>query len=105
LIVAWKSAIEALHYALNFFGKFERGRYFVERYAGAILGILSGQNPMKISTIERECVQDSLHTGVLIVVVDLSIQLKRGGMETKTATTACNNDTRKSYITIPSVCG
>jgi ubiquitin carboxyl-terminal hydrolase 9/24 len=54
-------------------------RYFIENYAGSIVGILAEQQPSKIGPHERSCVQESLLLGVQIVADDLKIQTERKG--------------------------
>ena len=44
---------------------------------GPIISILVEQQPSKIGTFERSCVQDSLFLAVQIVALDLQIQLER----------------------------
>ena len=102
--VVWKSAVESFEYALNFLEWNAACRYFVERYAGAVVGILSEQSPSKIGVGERNCVQDTLHSAVLIVVTDLNIQLHRGdaigSVNTNPATT-----TTMTNLPVPEICG
>ena len=76
----------------------------MERYAGAVVGILSEQSPTKIGIGERNCVQDTLNFAVEIVVVDLKIQLHRGDAIRSTDTNPIMTTT-KTLEPVPPICG
>jgi ubiquitin carboxyl-terminal hydrolase 9/24 len=75
ITVVWKASVESLDHALLYLSICQEARAFAERYAGAIVGILSEQSPSKIGPHERSCVQDSLAVGCRLVAADLNIQL------------------------------
>ena len=77
--VVWKSAVESLEATQKYLRTSEAARVFVEKYMGAIIGILVEQQPSKIGPHERKCVQDSLALAVAIVALDLDIQIQRKG--------------------------
>ena len=108
LSVVWKSAVESFEYALKFLEWNEACRNFVERYAGAVVGILSEQSPAKIGMGERNCVQETLNSAILIVVNDLNIQLRRADNAVITTTTPTNPTTTTTAakpLTVPAICG
>jgi ubiquitin carboxyl-terminal hydrolase 9/24 len=75
--VVWKAAVESLDHGLHYLSICPAARAFCERYAGAVVGILSEQAPSKIGPHERSCVQDSLAVGCRLVAADLNIQLQQ----------------------------
>mmetsp|Transcript_43869 Transcript_43869/g.105841 ORF Transcript_43869/g.105841 Transcript_43869/m.105841 type:complete len:3072 (+) Transcript_43869:108-9323(+) len=77
--VVWKSAVESLGQAKDYFRTSNEARDFVERYMTPIIGILVEQQPTKIGAHERNCVQESLALAVSIVSIDLEIQIQQKG--------------------------
>ena len=71
--VVWRSAVDSLENAYNLYESCPEARLFCETHMAAIIGILTEQQPSKIGHMERQCVQDSLATAVLIVAKDLRL--------------------------------
>lgn len=75
----FRSAVDSLDKALEHLETSEHARSFTEAYAGWIVGLMVQVQPMRIGSIERSRVINSLLLSCEIAAKDIRIQVQRGG--------------------------